>query len=174
MNNKGLLVIGGSKGIGKSIIQKELNKRQIWNISRTPIDISEVEQIQMDILNDELPEIDDLSSLVYCPGTINLKPLSSLSLEDFRTDIELNVMGAVKAIKKYHRQLKKMDNASIILFSTVAVAQGMPFHASVATAKAAIEGLTKSLAAEFAPKIRVNCIAPHCDQYIPGGWPHAQ
>lgn len=160
MTKGGLLVIGGSKGIGKAIIQKELNHRQIWNVSRTPSEIVGVEQYSLDILEDELPDLEELSSLVYCPGSINLKPISSLSLEDFRSDLELNVLGAVKAIKKYHRKLKKAENASITLFSTVAVAQGMPFHASVATAKAAIEGLTKSLAAEFAPKIRVNCIAP--------------
>jgi len=160
MTKGGLLVIGGSKGIGKAIIQKELNHRQIWNVSRTPSEIDGIEQFNLDILEDELPDLEELSSLVYCPGTINLKPISSLSLEDFRSDLELNVLGAVKAIKKYHRKLKKAENASITLFSTVAVAQGMPFHASVATAKAALEGLTKSLAAEFAPKIRVNCIAP--------------
>lgn len=156
----GLLVVGGSKGIGKAIIQKELNTRKIWNLSRTAVNLDSVQQVQLDILSDELPDVEDISSLVYCPGSINLKPISSLSIDDFRADLEINLIGAIKTIKKYHRQLKKADNASITLFSTVAVAQGMPFHASVATAKAAIEGLTKSLAAELAPKIRVNCIAP--------------
>ena len=75
-------------------------------------------------------------------------------------DLKVNFMGAVKVIKHYQRILSKSPNASIILFSTVAVQQGMPFHASIASAKGALEGLTKSLAAEFAGKIRVNCIAP--------------
>jgi NAD(P)-dependent dehydrogenase (short-subunit alcohol dehydrogenase family) len=157
---QGLLVVGGSRGIGKAIIQKSLNTRAIHNLSRNPVDIEGVQHHSLDVLQDALPSVEDINSLVYCPGSINLKPISSLKVEDFRQDLEINLIGAVKAIKHYHKGLKKAENASIVLFSTVAVAQGMPFHASVAAAKAAIEGLTKSLAAEFAPKIRVNCIAP--------------
>ena len=156
----GLLVVGGSKGIGKAIIHKSVNTREIHNLSRSPIEEAGVQHHTIDILTDDLPELMDLNSLVYCPGSINLKPISSLKIEDFRQDLEINLIGAVKTIKHYYKNLKKQENASIVLFSTVAVTQGMPFHASVAAAKAAIEGLTKSLAAEFAPKIRVNCIAP--------------
>jgi 3-oxoacyl-[acyl-carrier protein] reductase len=111
-------------------------------------------------MKDDLPEINEISAIIYCPGTINLKPFRSLKTEDFQNDFNVNFLGAVKVIQHYQRTLSKADNASIILFSTVAVSQGMTFHASIASAKGAIEGLTKSLAAEFAGKISVNCIAP--------------
>ena len=95
-----------------------------------------------------------------CPGSINLKPFNRLSIDDFRTDFEINVIGAVKCIQAYTKALTKSEAASIVLFSTVATKLGMPFHASIATAKSAVEGLTKSVAADLAPKIRVNAIAP--------------
>ena len=98
--------------------------------------------------------------LVYCPGSINLKPINRLSLDDFKNDFEINVLGAVKTIQKYLAVLKNGQQPSIVLFSTVASKLGMPFHASVAASKSAIEGLTKSLGAELAPTIRVNAIAP--------------
>ena len=97
---------------------------------------------------------------MYCPGSINLKPISTLSIEDFRNDFELNVIGAVKSIKKYLPILKKGENPSILLFSTVATKLGMPYHASVAASKSAIDGIVKTLGAELAPKIRINAIAP--------------
>ncbi|MFN3693606.1 MAG: SDR family NAD(P)-dependent oxidoreductase, partial [Ignavibacterium sp.] len=110
---------------------------------------------------DELPQIDgSIDGLVYCPGTINLKPLNSLKIEDFQNDIEVNLLGAVKVINKYFNNLKSAGKSSTVLFSTVAVQTGMQYHASIASAKGAVEGLTRSLAAEFAPNIRVNCIAP--------------
>ena len=106
-----------------------------------------------------LPET--LQGLVYCPGTIVLKPFQRLTIDDFKEDFNINLLGAVKVIQGCLKQLKKSPTgASIVLFSTVAVNTGMPFHASVASAKAAVEGLTRSLAAEFAPRIRVNAIAP--------------
>ena len=83
-----------------------------------------------------------------------------MSLDDFREDFEINVLGAVKAIQKYLPLLKKGVNPSILLFSTVAAKLGMPFHASIATSKSGVEGLVKSLGAELAPTIRVNAIAP--------------
>ena len=110
------------------------------------------------ISKEQLPEV--IRGLVYCPGSINLKPFKSLNADAFRTGYEVNVIGAVESIRAALVGLKKDGNASIVLFSTVAVQQGVPFHASVAAAKGAIEGLTRSLAAEMAPKIRVNCIAP--------------
>jgi NAD(P)-dependent dehydrogenase (short-subunit alcohol dehydrogenase family) len=108
---------------------------------------------------DHLPE--SLQGLVYCPGTIRLRPFHRLSDNDFLEDFTINVLGAVKAIRASLPLLKKSSSgASIVLFSTVAVQTGMPFHASIASAKGAIEGLTRSLAAELAPSIRVNAIAP--------------
>ena len=102
---------------------------------------------------------DEIHGVVYCPGSINLKPFRALKPAQFQQDFEINVLGAVKVLQAAQRKLKKGE-ASVVLFSTVAVGQGMPFHASVAASKGAIEGLTKSLAAEWAPNIRVNCIAP--------------
>jgi NAD(P)-dependent dehydrogenase (short-subunit alcohol dehydrogenase family) len=110
-------------------------------------------------VTNELPEItEELDGLVYFPGSINLKPFRSLKSTDFQQDFEINVLGAIHAIQFYAKQLK--EGSSIVLFSTVAVQTGMPFHSTVSVAKGAVEGLTRSLAAEFAPKIRVNCIAP--------------
>ena len=93
-------------------------------------------------------------------GSINLKPISRISLDEFREDFEINVIGAVKVIQKYLPILKKSNNASILLFSTVATKLGMPYHSTVAASKSAIDGLVKTLGAELAPKIRVNAIAP--------------
>ncbi|MEY2671009.1 MAG: hypothetical protein RLZZ577_1325, partial [Bacteroidota bacterium] len=107
-----------------------------------------------------LPEIESLDTLIYCPGSITLKPIGSLSIDDFRNDFEINVIGAVKVIQKYLAVLKKGNQPSILLFSTVAAKLGMPFHASIATAKAGVEGLVKSLGAELASSIRINAIAP--------------
>ena len=101
-----------------------------------------------------------MDTLIYCPGSINLKPIGNLSISDFKNDFEINVIGAVKAIQKYLPALRKGQQPSILLFSTVAAKLGMPFHASIATAKAGVEGLVKSLGAELASVVRVNAIAP--------------
>lgn len=160
---KRLIVIGGSRGIGSAIIKASLSVYdEIVNISRTAPEVNHanVTHYTCDILKDDLPDIASADGLVYCPGSINLKPINRLSLEDFRTDFEINVLGAVKAIQHYIPALKTGNKPSIVLFSTVAAKLGMPFHASVAASKSAIEGLTKSLGAELAPTIRVNAIAP--------------
>jgi NAD(P)-dependent dehydrogenase (short-subunit alcohol dehydrogenase family) len=107
---------------------------------------------------DQLPET--LEGLVYCPGSIRLQPFSRLRDEDFRVDFEVNLLGAVRVLRAVLPSLKAADRASVVLFSTVAVGTGMPMHASIAAAKGAVEGLTRSLAAELAPGIRVNAIAP--------------
>lgn len=156
-----ILIVGGTKGIGLEI-SKLLDHKECILTSRSSylVESNKHTHYQVDAIDGEYPEIEDLSSIIYCPGTINLKPFRSLKETDFDNDFNVNVKGAVKVIQHYQRVLTKADNASIILFSTVAVTQGMPFHASIASAKGAVEGLTKSLAAEFAGKIRVNCIAP--------------
>nr|WP_155205221.1 SDR family oxidoreductase [Xanthovirga aplysinae] len=160
------MIVGGSSGIGLAITEKLQKKGEnVFVASRRGESIknlSGIKHISVDVTNDEvklegLPE--QLDGLAYCPGTINLKPFRSLRNEDFQKDFEINVLGAVKIIHEIEGSLKK-NQSSIVLFSTVAVGQGMPFHASVATSKGAIEGLCRSLAAEFAPKVRVNCIAP--------------
>ena len=159
---RNILIIGGSKGIGNAVLQQQLEHNNVFNISRTEPDLahSNLTHFNLDVLKDELPEIENIDTLVYCPGSITLKPISGLSIDDFRNDFEINVIGAVKVIQKYLPVLKKGNQPSIVLFSTVAVKLGMPFHASIATAKAGVEGLTKSLGAELAPTIRVNAIAP--------------
>ena len=157
-----IAIVGGSKGIGFAILQKLVEDNQIINISRTLPNVKHVNLTHhtCDVLNDELPDLDEVDTLIYCPGSINLKPISRLKLDDFRNDFEINVVGAVKSIQKYLNPLKKGRNPSILLFSTVASKLGMPFHASVAAAKSGVEGITKSLGAELAPTIRVNAIAP--------------
>ncbi|WP_179006507.1 SDR family NAD(P)-dependent oxidoreductase [Winogradskyella forsetii] len=158
-----LIVIGGSKGIGKAIVETLLSSYdEIINISRTAPEEShpKLKHFSCDITTDELPDIDEADGLVYCPGSINLKPIDRLSVDDFKNDFEINVIGAVKAIQQYLKALKNGNKPSIVLFSTVAAKLGMPYHASVAASKSAIEGLTKSLGAELAPTIRVNAIAP--------------
>ncbi len=159
---KKIVVIGGSKGIGNAIVKTLVNENNVINISRTKpeLDHQNLVHHSCDVLNDELPDLDEVDTLIYCPGSINLKPISRLKLDDFRNDYEINVIGAVKTIQKYLSPLKKGNTPSILLFSTVASKLGMPFHASVAAAKSGVEGLTKSLGAELAPTIRVNAIAP--------------
>lgn len=159
---KKIVIIGGSRGIGNAIANVLVDKNEIVIISRNQPEQSHPNSTHYacDILTDELPIIDSIDSLIYCPGSINLKPISRLKLEEFREDFEINVIGAVKAIQHFLPSLKKGTSPSILLFSTVAAKLGMPFHASVAAAKSAVEGLTKSLGAELAPTIRVNAIAP--------------
>ena len=157
-----IVIVGGSKGIGNAIVHTLLENHTISIISRTAAETQHpnVTHHTCNILTDPLPDLDAVDGLVYCPGSITLKPVSRLSLDDFRADFEINVLGAVKTIQKYLPQLKKGQNPAIVLFSTVASKLGMPFHASIATAKAGVEGLVKSLGAELAPAIRVNAIAP--------------
>lgn len=159
---KHIVIIGGSKGIGNAILHTLLESHTITNISRTPPQTQHpnLTHNSCDILTDALPNVAAVDGLVYCPGSINLQPISRLSLDDFRADFEINVLGAVTAIQKYLPQLKKGQNPAIVLFSTVAAKLGMPFHASIATVKAGVEGLVKSLAAELAPTIRINAVAP--------------
>lgn len=159
---RNIVIIGGSKGIGNAILLQQLENNKVYNISRSTPDSIHPNLIHypISILEDDLPEIEAIDVLIYCPGSITLKPILSLNLDDFRNDFEINVIGAVKAIQKYLPALKKGNNPSIVLFSTVAAKLGMPFHASIATAKAGIEGLVKSLGAELATVVRVNAIAP--------------
>lgn len=159
---KNIVIIGGSKGIGNAILLQQLESNMVYNISRNAPTITHpnLKHFSLDVLQDALPEIENIDTLIYCPGSINLKPIGSLSIDDFRNDFEINVIGAVKTIQNYLPVLKKGTNPSIVLFSTVAAKLGMPFHASIATAKAGVEGLVKSLGAELASVVRINAIAP--------------
>jgi NAD(P)-dependent dehydrogenase (short-subunit alcohol dehydrogenase family) len=157
-----IVIVGGSRGIGKEIINELVNDNMIINLSRNKPELTHtnLSHYNIDILSSDLPDLEDVSSVIYCPGSINLKPIGRISLDEFREDFEINVVGAVKIIQKYLPSLKKSTNASILLFSTVATKLGMPYHSTVAASKSAIDGLVKTLGAELAPKIRVNAIAP--------------
>ncbi|NIK73955.1 NAD(P)-dependent dehydrogenase (short-subunit alcohol dehydrogenase family) [Thermonema lapsum] len=160
------LIVGGTSGIGLETTKLLSKNHRVMVLSRTKKNLdglNNVEFFSADVTKsvEELPPINEpIHGIVYCPGTINLKPLRNLKTEDFLHDFEVNLLGAVKVINKYYNNLKGAGKASIVLFSTVAVQTGMPFHASIASAKGAVEGLTRTLAAEFAPNIRVNCLAP--------------
>jgi NAD(P)-dependent dehydrogenase (short-subunit alcohol dehydrogenase family) len=159
---KTFIITGGSKGIGEALSKLLLENHKVINISRSKPEINHqnLTHFPCEVINDNLPEIETADGLIYCPGSINLKPISRLSIDDFKDDFEINVLGAVKVIQKYLSILKNGDAPSILLFSSVASKLGMPFHASIATAKSGVEGLVKSLAAELAPNIRINAIAP--------------
>ena len=160
---KTTLIIGASSGIGKALANKLIKQNEtVISISRNLPDSSYSHYYQHDILSEnELPKLEGtIDGLVYCPGSINLKPFRAFKEQDLKAEFVLNVLGAVKSIQAYSSNLLLSKNASIVLFSTVAVQLGMPFHSSVAINKGAIEGLTRALAAEFSPKIRVNCVAP--------------
>lgn len=165
---KNIVIAGAGRGIGLKTAELLQNQYQLFTISRkNTAELAAVKSrfYQIDISKDGLDMLNDLpesiDGLLYCPGSINLKPFNRLSSQDFLNDFNQNVLGAVSLIQKLLPNLKSANGASIVLFSTVAAKLGMHFHASVATAKAAIEGLAKSLAAEFAAsKIRVNVIAP--------------
>jgi NAD(P)-dependent dehydrogenase (short-subunit alcohol dehydrogenase family) len=159
------LVIGGSSGIGLSLVEKLSEHHQVWatynkhaqenrqNVHYNHLEV-QAEQLDLSFVPDQI------DGFVYCPGTINLKPFARIAPQDFINDYQINVIGAIKCLQQILPNLKKSGNASIVLFSTVAVQTGLNFHSIVSSSKGAIEGLTKALSAELAPTIRVNCIAP--------------
>lgn len=161
---KNFLIIGGSNGIGlelTKILSKENNVYATYNSNET--EIENVTFQRFNALTDTfdtsfLP--DEIHGLAYLPGSIQLKPFNRFKSEDFIQDYHLQVIGAVSVIQSVLPKLKASGKASIVLFSTVAVNTGFNFHSLVASSKGAIQGLTKALAAEFAPTIRVNAIAP--------------
>ena len=160
-----VLVIGGTRGVGRALAERLLMAgARVWTVGRSDDAPKGVERhLQADVVADglptsELPEA--LGGMAYCPGTIDLKPVRGLSTEDLRQALEVNLVGAFRAAQDTALRLRKVPGSGMVFFSTVAVSQGMPFHAAVASAKAGVEGLSRSLAAELAPHVRVNCIAP--------------
>lgn len=164
---KTYLIIGASSGIGLQLAttlaaegNKVIGTYNSHAVENTNPNIAYHNINVLDEILDLsfLPEVID--GLVYCPGSINLKPFGRIKPEDFTYDFNLQVGGLIKVLQTVFPALKKSANASVVVFSTVAVQVGMPFHSQVSASKGAIEGLCKALAAEFAPSIRVNCIAP--------------
>ncbi len=162
---KNILLIGGSYGIGLAIAKELQYENKVFVASRTNENIADlhVTHLPFDATIDTLdtnvlPEVID--GLVYCPGSINLRPFKGLKPESFESDLQINFISLVKVIQSILPNLIASEQSSIVVFSSVAASMGMPFHTSVAAAKGAIEGFAKALAAEYAPKIRVNVIAP--------------
>ena len=162
---KNILLIGGSYGIGLAIAKELQFENNVYIASRSNENLADVKatHIAFDATTDtidtsQLPAVID--GLVYCPGSINLRPFKGLKPEAFETDLQINFISLVKVIQSVLPNLLASEQASIVAFSSVAATMGMPFHTSVAASKGAIEGFAKALAAEYAPKIRVNCIAP--------------
>ncbi len=151
---RNIVIIGSSHGIGQHIAEGLAQESNLFTFSRTT---------NFDVLKDTLPLADlpdVIDGVVYAPGSINLRPFHLLKAEDFAHDMELNTFAAVRILQALYPKLRKSESASVVLFSTVAVQKGMNFHTSIAMAKGAVEGLVRSLAVEWAPKIRVNAVAP--------------
>ena len=162
---KNILLIGGSYGIGLAIAKELQYENKVFVASRTNEAINDmnVTHIPFDAATDTLdtsllPEVID--GFVYCPGSINLRPFRGLKPEAFESDLQINFISMIKVLQSVLPNLSAANQSSVVLFSSVAAGMGMPFHTSVAAAKGAIEGFAKALAAEYAPKIRVNVIAP--------------
>ncbi len=168
MKERHILVVGGRSGIGRAVVDKlaqqpcrldVVARAEAFDTAAANVTYHSRDLSRAGGDFDFLP--DKLHGVVYCPGTIRLKPLARLTEADFMEDWQTNLMGAVRVLQACQNRLKKArDGAAVVLFSTVAVAAGMPFHASIASAKGAVEGLMRSLAAEWAPRVRVNCLAP--------------
>lgn len=164
---KNIVIIGAGKGIGLELAKVLYADHHLILLSRTETEeLAELDVafFEFDVLKDSYEGLnfpEEIHGLVYCPGSINLKPFGRLSDQDFKEDWQINFLGAVQAVQHFLPALKKTKDGSILFFSTVAAKMGMPFHASIASSKAALEGLTISLAAELAPfNIRVNAVAP--------------
>lgn len=160
---KNILFIGGSSGIGLATVKMLSDSHEIYVASRSSESLAglSINHLPFDVTTDDVATLalpNEISGLVYCPGSINLRPFKGLKLEAFEADFKINVLGFVSCMQAVLPKLTA--NSSVVLYSTIAVKLGMPFHASVAASKGALEGLGKSLAAELAPNTRVNVIAP--------------
>ena len=154
---KNILLVGASSDSARSLIERYDEKYNFIRLSRNSVE-SEVDDFN--ILDSDTYYSSDIKydGLVYFPGTINLRPFKNLKITDFYNDFDINVMGLVKILKFYMPYFN--DGCSLVFLSSLAGKMGLPFHSSISISKSALVGLCKSLAAEFAPKFRVNCISP--------------
>ncbi|MCK0159376.1 SDR family NAD(P)-dependent oxidoreductase [Allomuricauda sp. F6463D] len=160
---KNILLIGGSSGIGLEMAKKLSIEHNVYVASRRNENLHQINVVHLpfDVLTDNLSEKSIptvLHGFAYCPGSINLKPFKTMDIDTIQKDMEINFIALARTVKSIIN--KMAEGSSMVFFSTVAVGTGMPFHTSVSAAKGAIEGFARSLAAEYAPKIRVNVIAP--------------
>lgn len=164
--SKTFLFAGASSAVAQALLGQLQSDKVLALSTKATVLPQYADHFQVvDYSKNNLPNIDEpIDGLVYFPGSINLRPFNRISEDDFLAEYKLNALGAASVIQKYLPNLKKSASASIVLISTVAATQGMPFHASISMAKSAIEGLTLALAAEFAPIIRVNAVAPSLTQ----------
>ena len=165
------LIFGATGSVGSSLAEQLKNSgNDIHLVARNEIEVKTIAEklgcsyTVADVLADEFIEkvksdINDIKGVAYCVGSIDLKPLRMVTEADMNKCMKLNLYSAIEAIKGFQESLKK-NKGSVVLFSTVAAQRGFTNHTIIASAKAAVEGLTVTLAAEFAPNIRVNCIAP--------------
>ena len=165
------LIFGATGSIGSNLSrQLKDNNKDIHLVARNENEVKNLSEsigctytvadvLENDFVEKVKTDIDDVKGIAYCVGSIDLKPMRMVSEEDFNKCMKLNLYSAFDVIKGYQESLKK-NKGAVVLFSTVAAKRGFTNHSIIASAKAAVEGLTVSLAAEFAPNIRVNCVAP--------------
>lgn len=151
-----ILLVGASSDISISLQNNFSSNYEFINLSSNS-DFSSIDNFN--ILDPATYlEIDSIDGIVYFPGSINLKPFKRLSMDEFKKDYDINVLGVLNILKFY--QSKLSIGASVVFISSVAASVGMPFHSSISMCKSSLEALARSLAAEWAPKVRVNCVAP--------------
>ena len=166
------MIFGATGSIGSSLAEQLKNSgyENIHLIARNEVQVKNIAEnlgcsytvadvLENGFIENVKNDIDDVTGIAYCVGSIDLKPIRMVTEEDFNKCMKLNLYSAVEVIKGFQESLKK-NKGSVVLFSTVAAQRGFTNHSIIASTKAAVEGLTVSLAAEFAPNIRVNCIAP--------------
>ncbi len=148
---KKIIIIGSNSDISKAFVFENSSKYEFIQLSSSNSSFNILDK-------STFPIQENIDGLVYFPGTINLKPFSNLNENDFQKDYEINVLGLINSLQFYQKSFNQ--NSSIVTISSIAASLGMPFHSSISMCKASVEALTKSLAAEWAPKIRLNCVAP--------------
>jgi len=153
---KNILLVGSSSKVSIELFDMHSNNYNFIRLSRSD-DNSDFKSFNI-LDNSTFPKLENLDGIIYFPGNINLKPFKRIKIEEFQNDYNINIVGLLNVLKFYERNLN--DNSSIVMFSSVAAKIGMPFHSSIAMCKSAITSLSRTLAAEWSPRIRLNTISP--------------